>query len=88
MDSTIFDLWNGNIAPCEHCGVHDPVLNKLILLIERNRETLCGGLTEQQKEVFQKYMDCSEEYLLRMLELAFAEGFSLASKLTVEAMKK
>ena len=21
---TIKDLWNGNIAPCEHCGSHNP----------------------------------------------------------------
>ena len=51
---TIIDRWNGNIAPCEHCGSHDPVINKLMGLIERNREKLSGGLTEAQMETFQK----------------------------------
>ena len=87
MNNIISDLWNGNIAPCEHCGAHDPVANKLISLMERNREMLCSEMTEVQKESFQKYMDCSEEYLLRMLELAFFDGFVLASKLAAEALQ-
>lgn len=86
MPQTIKDLWNGNVAPCEHCGSHDPVVNHLIGLIERNREKLSGGLTEAQKEILQKYIDCSEEYLLYMQELAFSDGFVLGTKLAVEAL--
>ena len=85
MSQTITDLWNGNIAPCEHCGAHDPELNRILLILERNRNTLCTGLTDAQKEYFQKYCDCSDDYLLRMLELAFCDGFSLGCKLTIEA---
>lgn len=86
MSLTIMDLWNGNIAPCEHCGSHDIEANHLIVLMERNREALCEGLTAGQREAFQKYIDCSEEYLLRMLELAFYDGFRLATRLLTEAM--
>ena len=84
MLQTITDLWNGNIAPVEHCGAHDADANHLIGLMERNREALREGLTAAQKETFQKYVDCSEEYLLRMLELAFSDGFCLGSRLAVE----
>ena len=86
MTKTIQELWNGNIAPCEHCGSHDPEANKLNTLLERNRETLNKKLTEAQKEIFQKYTDCSDEYLLRMLELAFTDGFVLGSKLMIEVL--
>lgn len=86
MQQTIIDLWNGNIAPCEHCGSHDPVVNNLMGLIDRNREKLSSGLTEAQMETFQKYMDCSDEYLFRMLELAFYDGFSLGGKLVMETL--
>ena len=88
MTQTITDLWNGNIAPAEHCGAHDPEANHLICLIERNRERLCEGLTDAQKETFQKYIDSSEEYLLRMLELAFCDGFCLGSRLLCEVMQE
>lgn len=81
---TIIDLWNGNIAPCEHCGAHDPEANYLVSLMERNRETLREGLTAAQIELFQKYIDCSEEYLLRMLELAFCDGVCMGGKLAME----
>lgn len=87
MSQTIKDLWNGNIAPCEHCGTHDPAVNNLIGLIERSREKLSGGLSAAQMEIFQKYMDCTEEYLLYMMELAFCDGFSLGSKLMAEASR-
>jgi len=83
---TITDLWNGNIAPCEHCGAHNPAINNLLGLMERNRENLSNGLTEAQMEVFQKYIDTSDEYLLRMLELAFYDGFSLGGKLIAEVL--
>lgn len=86
MPQTIADLWNGNIAPWEHCGSHDTEANHLIVLMERNREKLCEGLTQAQKERFQKYADCSEEYCLRLQEVAFCEGFSLGSKLMAEVM--
>jgi hypothetical protein len=52
MTQTIGELWNGNIAPCEHCGSHDTEANKLNSLLERNREALRGELTEAQRETF------------------------------------
>lgn len=83
---TIIDLWNGNIAPCEHCGAHDVDANRLISLMEQNREILRESLTEAQKEWFQKYIDCSEDYLLHMMELAFFDGFTLGGRLAAEVL--
>ena len=83
---TIIDLWNGNIAPCEHCGVHDSQVKHLVDLMKRNREILCEGLTTAQIEIFQKYIDCYEEYLFRMTELAFRDGFCMGGKLAVEML--
>ena len=84
MSETLKDLWNGNIAPCEHCGAHDPVLNELSMQIENHREALRRAMTEEQRELFRTFLDCSEDYLLRMLELAFCDGFTLGVKLMME----
>ena len=86
MTQTIQDLWNGNIAPVEHCGSHDALANQLIAKIEGNREQLYACLSKTQKEAFQRYMAYSEEYLLRMLELAFCDGFELGSKFMIEIL--
>ena len=83
---SILDLWNGDIAPCEHCGAHDPEANHLFSLICKNREILWAELSAPQRDRFQKYMDVSEEYLFRMMELAFCDGFTLASRLSVDTL--
>ena len=83
---TIIDLWYGNTAPFEHCGAHNSEILHVYGLIERNREALRTGLTDVQKDLFQKYIDCSDEYLISMLELAFFDGFSLSAKITTEAL--
>lgn len=41
---------------------------------------------DHQKEIFQKYIDCSEDYLLRLTELAFCDGFCLGSHLATESL--
>ena len=84
MENMISELWFGNIAPCEHCGSHDRQANTLIGLKERNRENLNRELSDSQKELLQKYIDASEEYLLRMMELSFREGFCIGSRMTAE----
>ena len=67
MTQTITDLWNGNIAPCEHCGAHDPEANRLIGEIERNRKALCCALSDGQRDLLAKFEESTEEYLLRMM---------------------
>lgn len=87
MSQTIEALWNGDIAPCEHCGSHDPEANEMLSLMERNRERLCSKLTDEQAEIFQKYADCAEDYAFRMTALAFQEGFCLGIRLAAESMQ-
>ena len=86
MSQTMKDLWSGNIAPCEHCGAHDATVNELISLMERNRTQLGEGLTAAQMDLFQKYIECADEYLLHMLELAFCDGFCLGGRLIMETL--
>ena len=81
---TIQDLWNGNIAPCEQCGAHDMQANRLFSNQSRSAEALAGVLPPEQQELFQKYQEASDAYLLRMMELAFCDGFCLGAKLAAE----
>jgi len=41
-------------------------------------------LTAEQKLLFQEYIDCSEEYLFRMMELSFCDGFRIGGRLILE----
>ena len=86
MKQLIKELWYGNIAPFERCGIHNTEVKELEILKNRNFDALCQSITPEQKELLQKYADCRDEHLLHMMESAFCEGFSLASKLLSESL--
>lgn len=88
MKPTIKDLWNGNIMPCERCGAHDPQINELFALMRRNQDELNKSISPRQQEIFEKYIECADEYVLRMMEQAFCDGFCLAGKLLTEALSR
>ena len=78
MTHTIEDLWNGELGFCEHCGAYDPEANRLV------REL--AQLQEGQREQLQGYIDQTERYTLRMMELAFRDGFSAGVKLLTDGL--
>lgn len=84
MSQTIEDLWNGNIAPCEHCGAHDMQANGLFAAMNRSFDALSAGLSEEQKELLRGYQEQADSYLLRMMELAFCDGFCLGARFAAE----
>ena len=86
MENILADLWNGNVFPSERCGAHDPEIKELCRRVQENRGELWEGLTVQQRGVFDKYIDCSDEYTFQLMQEAFSYGFSLAVKLLTQAM--
>ena len=86
MKPTIEDIWYGNITPSDSCGAHDPVIDHLVYLIEKNRTALDATLTPSQKELLVKYADCHNEYLTELSARAFQSGFCLAGHLFTEAL--
>ena len=47
----------------------------------RNEEKLGSGLSKTQKEFFEKYKDCVDEYNSKLQENAFFEGLSFGIKI-------
>lgn len=86
MQTIIADLWQGNITPARELEAASPQIREILQLMERNSEALCELLNEKQKEAFEKYYDCVEEYLDLMTEQAFCSGFCLGGKLMASAL--
>lgn len=86
MTQTIEQLWNGSLAPCEKSGAGDSQIKELFSRMRRNREDLMKEITLEQKDIFQKYVDCWEAYECLVTERAFCDGFCVASKLLAEAL--
>ena len=70
----------------EKCGADDSEIKELLRLMEKNSEKLMNGIDEKQAEVFQKYIDCSDEYAFAYAAHAFDAGFRLACKLMAETL--
>ena len=81
------DLWYGNVRPTERSIVRGGKLDNLMKLICKNEDDLIDGLTEKQKESFDKFKDCQSEITDYLETEAFTQGFTIAVKLMVEVMK-
>lgn len=85
MESIIEELYYGNIRLSERGVRSGSELYKAQQLAARNEASLEGSLNAEQKQAFQKYVNCTAE-LSSMTELnAFALGFKLGLRLTAEA---
>ena len=81
------DLWYGNVRQTERSIVRGSKLDKLMNLLCQNEDDLMKGLTEKQKESFEKFKDCQSEITDYLETEAFTQGFTIAVKLMVEVMK-
>ena len=85
--TTLEDLFYGNIHPNERYIKRGTKVDQIVKLICKNEEVLIATMTEQQKEIFEKFKDCQSE-LSGMIERdAFREGFILAVRIMAEVME-
>ena len=50
------DFWYGNLEPAEYDANPSKEYKELVRLISRNEEKLLATMTEEQKELFSRYM--------------------------------
>lgn len=58
---TLEDSYYGNLFPHEKCAKLDDGMKELIGLLNRNEEKFTVTFSDEQKEIFEKYKDCSRE---------------------------
>ncbi len=84
--SILEDLWFGNISPWERPFKKDSAYTELLALVVRHQEDLCGRLNDKEKEIFEKYADCSSEMQDLTEREAFIKGFAIGARIIVEVM--
>ncbi len=80
------DLWYGNIRPTERTIQRGSDLDNLLKLLCQNEDDLMQGLSEKQKETFEKFKDCQSEITDCLETEAFISVFTIATKFMVEVM--
>ena len=81
------EFWYGNIEPTEY-DTSSKEYKKLQELICRNEEKLRAAMTDDQKELFEKYTDCVREYQTITDFLIFQNSFKLGARMMLEVMEK
>ena len=80
------ELWYGNIEPTEYDTSSNKEYKKLVELICRNEEKLRATMTDEQKELFEKYTDCVHEFQTIADCLLFQHSFKLGARMMAEVM--
>ena len=82
------EFWYGNPEPTEYNTSACKEYKKLLELICRNEEKFKATMTDEQKELFDKYADCVREYQSITDCLLFQSSFKLGTRMMLEVMEE
>ncbi len=80
------EFWYGNIEPTEYDTSPSKEYKELLQLICRNEEKLQATFTDEQKELFSRYVDCVREFQAMADCLLFQSSFKLGARMMVEVI--
>ena len=84
MKNMIIELWRGNLMPPEDSRQNSPEMQQLLEYISRHNDDLQKTMTDEQKEIFEKFHDCWSEYASLSDEAIFEYAFKLGMRLAIE----
>ncbi len=82
------EFWYGNIEPTELDSPPSKEYKELLQLICRNEEKLQATFTDEQKELFSRYVDCVREFQAMSDCLLFQSSFRLGAKMMLAVMEE
>ena len=84
MRSILEELFYGNICPNTDCRSGEKETKELMEYISTHHDTLLKELTDNQKEVFEKFDDCYSELTDIHEREIFVYAFRLGMRIAVE----
>ena len=76
--------WHGNIIPGEDSRNNSKEMKELLGYMARHHEDLEKNFTDEQKEIFEKFHDCWDEYVSLAEAAIFEYAFRLGARRTME----
>ena len=86
MKSIINELWHGNIIPQEDIRTNSKAMKELLGYMSHHHEDLEKTLTDEQKEIFEKFQDCWSEYASLAEAAVFEYAFKLGMQIAIETL--
>ena len=86
MKSMITELWHGNINPQTDSRNNSPEMKELMEYMARHHDNLLKTMTDEQKEIFEKFHDCWDEYVSLTEAAIFEYAFKLGMQIAIETL--
>ena len=86
MKSILEELWYGNICPETDKRSNPEEMNQLMKYMARHHDNLMETMTDEQKDIFERFDDCWSEYASLAEKSIFVYAFRLGAKFVYEIM--
>ena len=86
MKSIINELWHGNICPQTDSRNNSSEMKELMEYMARHHDDLLKTMTGEQKEIFEKFHDCWDEYVSLAEAAIFEYAFKLGMQIAIETL--
>ena len=86
MRSILEELFYGNVSPNTDCRNQDPGTKELLGYLSDHHSNLMEDLTDNQKEVFEKFDDCYSELTDINERKIFVYAFRLGMRIAIEVL--
>lgn len=86
VKSIINEIWRGNIVPQEDSRINSKEMKELLGFMARHHETLEKSFSNEQKEIFEKFHDCWNEYMSLAESAVFSYAFKLGAQIMLETL--
>ncbi len=83
---TLDEFYNGNISASDRPSSYYIEQNEITRLLNRNRDKLLAGLTDEQKQQYFRIERCFRERKKIDDRYAFRAGFRLGVQITAESL--
>ena len=88
MKLIINELWHGNVCPQTDSRNNSPEMKQLMEYMTQHHDDLRKTMTDEQKEIFEKFDDCWSEYVNYAEEAIFTYAFKLGAQLMLETQSQ
>lgn len=86
MKKILGELWHGNIIHQEDCRNNTPEMKQLMDYMARHHDDLLKTLSDEQRDIFERFDDCWSEYASLAEEAIFVYAFRLGAQMTLDAL--
>ena len=86
--NVIKELWHGNIVPQDDSRNNSLEMKELMEYMARHHDDLLKSMTDEQKEIFEKFDDCWSEYMSLAEAAIFEYAFKLGANLILNVLEQ